>query len=122
MFLVLRRGAVETLERAAVLGGAAAVACVRSFEIDPEWRERPGKVCLRARNPAQWEAVLEEPHALAGDPQGESVAALPPRRRSERGPLLERLQAMSSDLGPAPDRARGRAARVSPTCSTRRWR
>jgi hypothetical protein len=102
MFLVLRRGAVETLERAAVLGGAAAVACVRVFEIDPEWRERPGKVCLRARNPAQWEAVLEEPHALAGDPHGESVAALPPRRRSQRGPLLERLQAMSSDLGAAP--------------------
>jgi hypothetical protein len=102
MFLVLRRGAVETLERAAVLGGAAAVACVRRFEIDPEWRERPGKVCLRARNPAQWEAVLEQPHALAGDPRGESVAALPPRRRSQRGPLLERLQAMSSDLGAAP--------------------
>jgi len=46
MFLVLRRGAVETLERAAVLGGAAAVACVHDFEIDPDWRERPGKVCL----------------------------------------------------------------------------
>ena len=105
MFLVLRRGAVETLERAAVLGGAAAVACVREFEIDPEWRERPGKVCLRARNLAQWEAVLEEPHALAGDALGESVAALPPRRRSERGPLLEKLQAMSSDLGPAPTEA-----------------
>ena len=105
MFLVLRRGAVETLERAAVLGGAAAVACVREFEIDPEWRERPGKVCLRARNPAQWEAVLEEPHALAGEAAGESVAALPPRRRSERGPLLEKLQAMSSDLGPAPTEA-----------------
>ena len=100
MFLVLRRGAIETLERAAVLGGAAAVACVRSFPIDPEWRERPGKVCLRARNPAQWAAVLEEPHALVGDSDGESVAALPPRRRSERGPLLERLQAMSTDLGP----------------------
>ncbi len=107
MFLVLRRGAVETLERAAVLGGAAAVACVRSFPIDPEWRERPGKVCLRARNPAQWQAVLEEPHALAGDPEGESVAALPPRRRSERGPLLERLQAMSSDLEPPPTELEG---------------
>jgi hypothetical protein len=107
MFLVLRRGAIETLERAAVLGGAAAVACVREFPIDPEWRERPGKVCLRARNPAQWEAVLEEPHALAGDPGAEAVVALPPRRRSERGPLLERLQAMSSDLGPAPTELEG---------------
>jgi hypothetical protein len=45
--------------------------------------------------------VLEEPHALAGD----AVAALPPRRRSERGPLLERLQAMSTDLGAAPESA-----------------
>ena len=35
MFLVLRRGAVETLERAAVLGGAAAVGCVREFPVDP---------------------------------------------------------------------------------------
>ena len=33
------------------------------------------------------------------------MAALPPRRRSERGPLLERLQAMSGDLEPAPARA-----------------
>ena len=43
-FLVLRRGACETLERAAVLGGAAAVGGVRTFPIAPEWRDRPGKV------------------------------------------------------------------------------
>jgi len=107
MFLVVRRGAVETLERAAVLGGAAAVRCAREFPIDPEWRERPGKVCLRARSPAQWRDVLELPHAIAGDPDGESVAALPPRRRSERGPVLERLQAMSTDLGEPPPEPRG---------------
>jgi Peptidyl-tRNA hydrolase PTH2 len=106
MYLVLRRGAVTELSRAGVLAGAAAVACVRAFADDPalaEWRERPGKVCLRARNLAQWRQVLEEPHALAGDPDGESAVALPPRRRSERGPLLERLQAMSSDLAPPPE-------------------
>jgi hypothetical protein len=103
MFLVVRRGAVDTLERAAVLGGAAAVRCVREFEIDPEWRERPGKVCLRARSPAQWREVLELPHAIAGD----AVAALPPRRRSERGPVLERLQAMSTDLGEPPREPHG---------------
>ncbi len=115
MFLVLRRGAIETLARAAVLGGAAAVACVREFAGDPAlaaWRERPGKVCLRARSPAQWAELLELPHALAGDPDGESVAALPPRRRSERGPLLERLQAMSTDLGPAPTEPDGDAGGV----------
>jgi peptidyl-tRNA hydrolase len=105
MFLVLRRGAIASLDRAAVLGGAAAVACVREFAGAPDlaaWRERPGKVCLRARNPSQWEQVLAEPHALAGERDGEAVIALPPRRRSERGPVLERLQAMSSELEAPP--------------------
>jgi peptidyl-tRNA hydrolase len=107
MYLVLRRGAIEQLARAGELAGAAAVACLRTFGDDPEhrdtiaaWRERPGKVCLRARTTAQWEQVLAAPHALAGEPDGESVAALPPRSRSQRGPLLERLQAMSTALEP----------------------
>jgi peptidyl-tRNA hydrolase len=111
LYLVLRRGAIASLGRAGELAGAAAVACLRAFGEDPEhreaiaaWRPRPGKVCLRARTHAQWEQVLAEPHALAGDPDGESVVALPPRRRSERGPLLERLQAMSTALEPAPSR------------------
>ena len=110
MYLVLRRGAIATLARAGELAGAAAVACLRTFEAVPEheeaiaaWRERPGKVCLRARTLAQWEQVLAEPHALAGDADGEGVVALPPRRRSQRGPLLERLQAMSTALEPPPE-------------------
>jgi peptidyl-tRNA hydrolase len=101
MYLVVRRGAVGDLARAGELAGAAAVACVREpafAEAVEAWRPRPGKVCLRARSDGQWRQVLEEPHTLAGD----AVAALPPRRRSERGPLLERLQAMSTDLGDAP--------------------
>jgi hypothetical protein len=101
MYLVVRRGAVDDLARAGELAGAAAVACVREPEFAEAieaWRPRPGKVCLRARSDGQWRGVLEEPHAIAGD----AVAALPPRRRSERGPLLERLQAMSTDLGEAP--------------------
>jgi hypothetical protein len=108
MYLVLQRGAVTSLARAGELAGAAAVACVRAFDGDPAlaaWRPRPGKVCLRARTASQWRQVLEEPHALAGDPDGESAVALPPRRRSERGPLLERLQAMSSELEPPPESA-----------------
>ena len=86
MYLVLRRGALEDLSDAGALAGAAAVACVRAFAADPEhaaalaaWRERPGKVCLRARTEPQWRAVLEEPHALAGDADGAGVVALPPR-------------------------------------------
>jgi hypothetical protein len=112
MYLVLRRGAIATLGRAGELAGAAAVACLRTFEADPahaeaiaDWRERPGKVCLRARTMGQWEQVLEEPHALAGDAEGEGVVALPPRLRSARGPLLERLQAMSTALEPPPEQA-----------------
>src|SRR5262249_29181214 len=112
MYLVLRRGTIATLGRAGELAGAAAVACLRTFEDDPahaeaitDWRERPGKVCLRARTTAQWEQVLQEPHALAGDADGEGVVALVPRLRSARGPLLERLQAMSSALEPPPEEA-----------------
>jgi peptidyl-tRNA hydrolase len=112
MYLVLRRGSIATLARAGELAGAAAVACLRTFEAQSEhqetiaaWRERPGKVCLRARTNGQWEQVLAEPHALAGDADGEGVAALPPRPRSQRGPLLERLQAMSTALEPPPQDA-----------------
>ena len=87
MYLVIRRGAFEDLARAGELTGAAAVRCVREFAEDEAlalWRPRPGKVVLRARG-GQWDDVLAEPHALAGDPDAEAVVALPPRRRSERG-------------------------------------
>jgi peptidyl-tRNA hydrolase len=110
MHLVMRRGAVESIARGGELSGAAAVACVRRFATDPAydeafaaWTPRPGKIMLRARG-GQWAQLLaEEPHALAGDPDGEAVAALPPRRQSERSELLRRMQAMSSELEPAPD-------------------
>jgi peptidyl-tRNA hydrolase len=102
MFLVVRRGAVTTVAGAGELAGAAAVACVRAFADDPAlaaWRERPGKVTLRARG-RQWdEALATLPHVLAGD----AVAAIPPRRRSERGPVLERMQAMTTALEPPPE-------------------
>ena len=62
---------------------------------------------------AQWEQVLAEPHALAGEADGEAVVALPPRRRSQRGPLLERLQAMSSALEPPPEDAPEQAGTVT---------
>jgi hypothetical protein len=113
MYLVLRRGAIASIASAGELAGAAAVECLRAFADDPAhadaialWRDRPGKVCLRARTQAQWEQVLAEPGAVvAGEPNGEAVAALAPRRRSARGPLLERLQAMSTALEPPPARA-----------------
>jgi hypothetical protein len=96
LYLVVRRGAFTDLATGGELAGAAAVACVRAFEIPDEWRSRPGKVTLRARTGGQWEQVLELPHACAR----EAVAALPPMRRSERPPLLTKLQAMSTELEP----------------------
>jgi peptidyl-tRNA hydrolase len=108
MYLVVRRGAFQELSRAGELVGAAAVECVRELGGDERfaeafaaWRPRPGKVVLRARG-GQWHDVLGEPHALAGEADGEGAVALPPRRRSERGPLLERMQAMTSELTPVP--------------------
>ena len=101
LYLVVRKGAVTTVREAGELAGAATVGCLRRFADDPAteaWRMRPGKICLRARSDAQWEQVLEEPHVCAGD----GVLAIPPRRRSQRGPALERLQAMATDLEPAP--------------------
>ena len=120
MFLVVRRNALSSLARGGELAGAAAVACVRTFADDERfaadldaWRARPGKVTLRAR-PAQWRELLEEePHVLSGDPDGESVAALPPRRRSARGPLLERMQAMTTALDGLPDAVEPDPARVA---------
>lgn len=104
MYIVIRRGAIASIARGGELAGAAAVSCVRTFGDDPamrEWRPRPGKVTLRARG-GQWPRALEEPHAIAGDPDGESAIALRPRRRSERGELLEQMQAMTSALEPPP--------------------
>src|SRR3954466_8088691 len=102
MYLVVRRGAVEELDRLGELGGAAAVACLRAFADEPavaQWRPRPGKVVLRARSPSQWERVLAEPHAAGGD----GGVALPPRRRSERSETLTKIQAMSTELEPPPE-------------------
>jgi peptidyl-tRNA hydrolase len=113
MYLVVRRGAFDSLETGCVLAGAAAVAAVRRFAEDPEyaeavaaWRERPGKVTLRARG-GQWDEVLQqEDFAYAGDLDGAAVLALPPLRRSERSELLaKKLQAFASELEPLPTAA-----------------
>jgi hypothetical protein len=103
MYIVVRRGAFADVSTAGELTGAAAVRTVREFAADPEleaWRPRPGKVVLRARG-GQWDELLEqEERKVVID---DAVATLPPRRRSERGPLLGRMQAMTSALEPPPD-------------------
>jgi len=113
MYIVVRRGAFTTLDEGGRLAGLAAVRAVQSFPIDPEWRARPGKVVLRARSASQWARVLEEPHAAASD----GVVALPPRRRSERGEALTRLQAMSTALEPPGSDASGLVYALNPELS-----
>src|SRR4051794_10244627 len=98
MYIVVRRGAFETIDEGGRLAGLAAVRALSEFGADPEWLQRRGKVVLRARSPSQWARVLEEPHAAASD----GVVALPPRRRSARGDALTRIQAMSTELQPPP--------------------
>jgi peptidyl-tRNA hydrolase len=104
MYIVVRRGAFETIDEGGRLAGLAAVRALEAFGADPEWIQRPGKVVLRARSPSQWARVLEEPHAAASD----GVVALPPRRRSERGDALTKIQAMSTELEPPPADVRAR--------------
>jgi peptidyl-tRNA hydrolase PTH2 len=110
MYLVVRRGAFDDMSRAGEVTGAAAVACVRDFAGDPAleaWRPRPGKVVLRARG-GQWAELLgEQGRKIVVD---DAIAALPPRRRSQRGPLLERMQAMTSSLEPPPEAAEAKDA------------
>src|ERR1700755_14722 len=108
MYLVVRRGAIEELDRLGELAGAAAVACLREFadshaEAIAAWTPRPGKGVLRARSPAPGARCRGEPHA--GD--AAAVVPIPPRRRSERGDALTRLQAMSTELVPPPADGRG---------------
>jgi hypothetical protein len=103
MYIVVRRGAFDTIDEGGRLAGLAAVRALEEFPVPEEWRRRPGKVVLRARSPSQWARVLEEPHAAASD----GVVALPPRRRSERGDALTKIQAMSTELEPPPEDAPG---------------
>ena len=110
MYIVVRRGAFETIDEGGRLAGLAAVRALEEFGADPEWRARPGKVVLRARSPSQWARVLEEPHAAASD----GVVALPPRRRSERGEALTKIQAMSTELEPPPEDAPGLVYALNP--------
>jgi len=101
LYIVVRRGAFDSIDEGGRLAGIAAVSVLHEFPPPEEWRQRPGKVVLRARSPSQWDRVLELPHAAASD----GVVALPPRRRSERGDVLTKLQAMSTELLEAPDTA-----------------
>jgi peptidyl-tRNA hydrolase len=104
MYLVVRK---RTARPFAELARAAAIAtrrCAgryldderRRDEFDDWWRHSFRKVCLRAE-PREWEGVRDLDHERVGD-----VACLPPVRRSARGRLLARMQALSEEAGELP--------------------
>src|SRR5262245_51539497 len=99
MYIVVRRGAFESIDAGGRMAGLAAARVLSEFAVDEEWLRRPGKVVLRARSPSQWERIVAEPHAVGG----EGVGALPRRRRSERSETLTKIQAMSTELTPPPE-------------------
>ena len=60
LYIVVRRGAFDSIDEGGRLAGIAAVSVLHEFPPAEEWRQRPGKVVLRARSPSQWDRVLED--------------------------------------------------------------
>lgn len=98
-YLVVRKDHPLTLAGAMAIAGAGAVRCADRFRADPSWADayaawerRPRKVALRADA-----GEMELLRATAdGEPVattlGDTLLALPPRRRSAREPLLAELR------------------------------
>jgi peptidyl-tRNA hydrolase len=103
MYLVVPRNVSLTLEQSLRLAAHATLECRRRFADDPrhrddfaEWERRSfRKVTLKAR-PGQWRELLDSLDcAVVEEPGGAAVACLPPCLRSQRDPLLGRMQAHS---------------------------
>jgi peptidyl-tRNA hydrolase len=113
MYLVVERTQAFSVTQALTLAAQATLACRDRFVADERhaedfaaWERRSfRKVTLKAR-PGQWRTLLETLDCVvAGDSDGAGVACLPPVLRSERDPLLGKLQAHSSAA--AEDASRG---------------
>jgi peptidyl-tRNA hydrolase len=115
-YLVIRKDHPLTLAGAMAVAGAGAVRCWDRFRSDERWAEafaawevRPRKVALRA-DAGEMEQLRG---ALDAQPVattlGETLLALPPRRRSAREPLLAALRPYTDPPRPP---AGGRAAEL----------
>lgn len=101
MYIVVRDNIAWSLGRLYSLGAQSAVLCAERFRTDPAWAANfvawdAGsfrKITLRAKGKA-WERLCRE-HELVviKNKQGQDLAAvLPPRLRSQRDRVLQRLQ------------------------------
>ena len=108
MYLVVRKDHGLTVGLAMALAGAGAVRCADRFRTSERWSgafaawsRRPRKVALRA-DALQMEQLCSE---LASEPVrtglGITLAALPPRRRLAREPLLAALRPYTDPPRPA---------------------
>jgi peptidyl-tRNA hydrolase len=105
MYLVVRRRTTRPFAELATATAIAARRCAHSYREDDRWRDGFDdwwrhsfrKVCLRAE-PREWEDVRALDHERVGD-----VVCLPPVRRSARGSVLVRMQALSDEAGVLPE-------------------
>jgi peptidyl-tRNA hydrolase len=108
MYYVVRNDRPLSFAQAMALGGAGAVACADRFRCSERWaanfaawqaRAHP-KIALRA-DAKRFEEVAELDGALIATPAGPTMLCLPPRRKSEREPLLIELAPFTDAKRPA---------------------
>ncbi|MEZ4393884.1 MAG: peptidyl-tRNA hydrolase [Polyangiales bacterium] len=103
MYLVVRRERLPSLAETVCAGAVAAVDCVAGWRDDPTWREGFDawlarsfrKVCLRA-NEKDWARLATYDRGVGLARAEPVVAALPPRKKSQRDKLLVHLQAFAT--------------------------
>jgi peptidyl-tRNA hydrolase len=108
MYLVVRKDVAMTTARAMALAGAATVRCARAFRGSPAWADafaawegRARKVALRAA-PQELDELAAGLEAICVDTEhGRTAVALPPRRLSQRTPLLAALSPFTDARRPA---------------------
>ena len=103
MYIVVRRGAFETIDEGGRLAGLAAVARAARVRGRPGRvaRRGPGKVVLRARSPS----------AVGAGARGAARGGVRRRRRAPAAPALRARRRADEDPGDV-DRARAAAARA----------
>jgi peptidyl-tRNA hydrolase len=108
MYLVVRKDVPRTTARAMAIAGAATVRCARAFRGSPAWADafaawegRARKVALRA-TPGELDELAAGLEAICVDTEhGRTAVALPPRRLSQRTPLLAALAPFTDARRPA---------------------
>ena len=111
MYLIVRKGSGATYGELLAAAAQATVACATTYASSAKWGEAMSewyeqsfrKVTLRA-DESEWEKLARFTGSRALVAGQEVLAALPPRRKSEREPLLRRLQVFNADSASLPEK------------------